>query len=145
LAAGSTGVNMRLASQAIPRQLSKVVLLANLNSYILSKIGEPARDCRLDDTPRRPNLDVSWLVRYVSRVRVRANRKEILNVARRQDIGGSHRAVEEWGCGIGIDNRLPSLRITAKRYLRYLASVFLALIAVERLSVFHWSLSLIDM
>lgn len=134
-----------LASQAIPSKTSlqrwSSSLISIPTSWEVSKISEPARDCRLDDTPRRPNLCVPWLVRYVNRVRIRANRKEILSVARRQDIGGSL-AVEEWGCGIGNDNRLSSIRITARSYV---ASVFIAIIAVEELSVLHWSLSLIDM
>jgi hypothetical protein len=62
-------------SQAIPRGLLKVVLLANLNSYILSKIGERARDCRLDRALGSPNLGTSWLVRYVNGVQIVANRR----------------------------------------------------------------------
>jgi hypothetical protein len=108
-----------LRSQAIPRGLFKVVLLANLNSYMLSKIGERGRDCRLDRALGRPNLGASWLLRYVNGVQIVANRKEIQSAVRRRDIGGSlgsHRGEVEWGCGIGNDKDLPGFRITVKSY-----------------------------
>ena len=110
-AIGSIGVNILpnaerstsvLGSQAIPRQLHRAFLLANLNSYILSKIGERACDCRLDSDPRRPNLDTSWLVKYVNGAQISADRKEVLSAVRCQDIGGSlgHIAARESGVAV---------------------------------------------